>query len=30
MTGLPLEMVLGDTQVVNAAIPKGLFDTGAR
>lgn len=28
--GLPLEMVLGDTQVVNAAILKGLFDTGAR
>lgn len=28
--GLPLEMVLGDMQVVNAAILKGLFDTGAR
>lgn len=28
--GLPLEMVLGDIQVVNAAILKGLFDTGAR
>lgn len=29
-SGLPLEMVLGDMQVVNAAILKGLFDTGAR
>ena len=28
--GLPLEMVLGDMQVVNTAILKGLFDTGAR
>ena len=28
--GLPLEMVLGNMQVVNAAILKGLFDTGAR
>ena len=28
--GLPLEMVLGDMQVVNAATLKGLFDTGAR
>ena len=28
--GLPLEMVLGDMQVVNAAILKGLFDMGAR
>ena len=28
--GLPLEMVLGDMQLVNAAIIKGLFDTGAR
>lgn len=28
--GLPLEMVLGDMQVVNAAILKCLFDTGAR
>ena len=27
---VPLEMVLGDMQVVNAAILKGLFDTGAR
>ena len=28
--GLPLEMVLGDMQVVNAAFLQGLFDTGAR
>lgn len=28
--GLPLEMVLGNMQVVSTAIVQGLFDTGAR
>lgn len=28
--GLPLEMVLGNLQLVNAAIIQGLIDTGAR
>ena len=28
--GLPLEMVLGNMQVVSTAVVQGLFDTGAR